>query len=117
MLLLNKAFVAAAALLPAVSAVAVSRPVSETTCGGKKYTYERLAGYGFVASDAVDKFGDNLGGLGSAIFVEKGSWKKKGDGSYKGTLWALPGKFSISTVKYINADPVIQTEAGTHKER
>ncbi|TKX24454.1 hypothetical protein C1H76_3061 [Elsinoe australis] len=92
MLLLNKAFVAAAALLPAVSAVAVPRPASETTCGGKKYTYERLAGYGFVASDAVDKFGDNLGGLGSAIFVEKGSWKKKGDGSYKGTLWALPDR-------------------------
>ncbi|PNS21622.1 hypothetical protein CAC42_981 [Sphaceloma murrayae] len=83
---------AVATALPAATAAWLPRPVSETTCAGKKYSYERLAGYGFVASDAVDKFGDNLGGLGSAIFVEKGSWRRRWDGSYTGTLWALPDR-------------------------
>ncbi|KAF2219439.1 3-phytase [Elsinoe ampelina] len=90
--LITKAILLASALLPLASSTAVPKPVAETTCGGKKYTYERLAGYGFIAADAVDKFGDNLGGLGSAIFVEKGSWRQRRDGSYTGTLWALPDR-------------------------
>ncbi|KAF4556109.1 Hypothetical protein D9617_1g079840 [Elsinoe fawcettii] len=88
----SKILTTVSALLPLASATVFPRPVKETTCGGKKYTYERLAGYGFIASDAVDKFGDNLGGLGSAVFVEKGSWRRRWDGSYTGTLWALPDR-------------------------
>jgi hypothetical protein len=51
-----------------------------------------LAGYGFVKSDARDKFGDTLGGIGSSIAIDQKTWKKMGPNSYQGILWALPGK-------------------------
>ncbi|ORY64412.1 esterase-like activity of phytase-domain-containing protein [Pseudomassariella vexata] len=69
-----------------------SSRVNSTTCNGEEYVYEELAGYGFVISDAVDKFGDTLGGLGSAIHLEKGSWSKLSNGSYTGTLWTMPDR-------------------------
>ncbi|KAI1855293.1 hypothetical protein JX265_006564 [Neoarthrinium moseri] len=74
------------------STTVVAGAVNSTTCNGKQYVYEELAGYGFVVSDAVDKFGDNLGGLGSAIHMEKKSWKKSCNGTYTGTLWSLPDR-------------------------
>ncbi len=66
--------------------------VNRTTCNGKTYTYQELAGYGFVPSNAVDKFGDNLGGLGSAIALDRSTWKKISPGSYEGILWTLPDR-------------------------
>ena len=69
-----------------------SSVVSAITCNGKEYVYEELAGYGFVVSDAVDKFGDNLGGLGSAIHLDRASWEKSRNGTYTGVLWALPDR-------------------------
>ncbi|KAI4908617.1 uncharacterized protein J4E92_010810 [Alternaria infectoria] len=62
-----------------------------TTCNGKLYTYEELAGYGKLVSDARDKFGDTIGGIGSAIAFEKKSWKYK-KGSYEGVVWGLPDR-------------------------
>ncbi|KAI4923307.1 hypothetical protein J4E85_008344 [Alternaria conjuncta] len=62
-----------------------------TTCNGKLYTYESLAGYGKLVSDARDKFGDTIGGIGSAIAFEKKSWKYK-KGSYEGVVWGLPDR-------------------------
>ena len=52
-------------------------PVNVTTCNGKTYTYTALAGYGKLAGDARDKFGDTIGGIGSAIALDKKSWKSK----------------------------------------
>ncbi|KAI1099226.1 esterase-like activity of phytase-domain-containing protein [Jackrogersella minutella] len=66
--------------------------VNKTTCNGVDYEYEELAGYGYVVSDAVDKFGDTLGGLGSSIHLEKGAWKKLVNESYSGVLWTLPDR-------------------------
>ncbi|KAH8197282.1 hypothetical protein TruAng_008565 [Truncatella angustata] len=66
--------------------------VNSTTCNGKTYVYEELAAYGLVVSDAVDKFGDTLGGLGSAIYLDKKSWRKSCNGTYTGTLWTLPDR-------------------------
>ncbi len=65
--------------------------VNETTCNGQTYQYKELAGYGFVGPDGVDKFGDNLGGLGSSAALEAGSWKKQGN-RYEGVLWTLPDR-------------------------
>lgn len=73
--------------------------VSQTECGGAKYTYDELAGYGFVASNFRDKFGDTLS-VGSSIALEKGSWKQKTrrrraggtEKYYTGTLWMLPDR-------------------------
>lgn len=64
-------------------------PVSQVDCLGKHYTYEKLAGYGFVPSDARDKFGDTLGGFGSSIAIK--NWTKS-EGVYTGLLWALPDR-------------------------
>jgi hypothetical protein len=62
-----------------------------TNCNGKLYTYEALAGYGKLVSDARDKFGDTIGGIGSAIAFEKKSWKYK-KGAYQGVVWGLPDR-------------------------
>ena len=66
--------------------------VNQTTCDGKEFTYQQLAGYGFVPSIARDKFGDTLGGYGSSIAVDRKSWKKLKDGTYSGTIWAVPDR-------------------------
>ncbi|KAI1478050.1 esterase-like activity of phytase-domain-containing protein [Daldinia eschscholtzii] len=66
--------------------------VNKTTCNGIVYEYEELAGYGYVVSNAVDKFGDTLGGLGSSIHLDSGAWKKLDNGSYSGVLWSLPDR-------------------------
>lgn len=66
--------------------------INSTKCNGKEYVYEELAGYGFVGPNEVDKFGDNLGGLGSAIHIDQSSWKKTSNGSYTGVLWSLPDR-------------------------
>lgn len=66
--------------------------VNQTTCDNRQYTYQQLAGYGFVQSDFRDKYGDTIGGIGSAAAIERKSWKKNKQGSYSGTLWALPDR-------------------------
>ncbi|KAF1953569.1 hypothetical protein CC80DRAFT_419712 [Byssothecium circinans] len=68
--------------------------INTTTCSGNKYIYEELAGWGILANDARDKFGDTIGGIGSAIALDKKSWKKKeGDNEgYNGILYGLPDR-------------------------
>ncbi|KAI1111481.1 esterase-like activity of phytase-domain-containing protein [Nemania sp. NC0429] len=66
--------------------------VNSTTCNGVKYVYDELAGYGFVPSNARDKFGDTLGGIGSSLHIDQRAWKKHCNGSYTGILWGLPDR-------------------------
>ena len=66
--------------------------VNQTTCDGKQYTYQSLAGYGFIPSNARDKFGDTIGGIGSSAAIDRNTWKKTTNGSYTGILWALPDR-------------------------
>ncbi|KAF2006922.1 hypothetical protein P154DRAFT_615026 [Amniculicola lignicola CBS 123094] len=68
--------------------------VNTTKCGGKTYVYEGLAGWGLLASDARDKTGDTIGGIGSAIALDKRSWKKKGGKTeaYEGIIYGLPDR-------------------------
>lgn len=42
------------------------KAVNSTTCNGKSYSYNELAGYGILSGNARDKFGDTIGGIGSA---------------------------------------------------
>lgn len=65
---------------------------NQTTCDNEQYTYQELAGYGFVPSNATDKYGDTLGGYGSAIAIDRSSWQMLNNGSYTGLLWALPDR-------------------------
>jgi hypothetical protein len=67
-------------LLPRQANGTTSGIVSSTTCNGKTYQYNQLAGYGYVPSDAYDSRGDTIGGIGSSIAIPRNSWKlsKKG---------------------------------------
>ena len=78
--------------------------VNQTTCSGKHYTYQQLAGYGFVPSNARDQYGDTLGGYGSSIAIDRASWKKLKNGSYTCILYAIPdrGWNTQGTVNYQN---------------
>lgn len=70
--------------------------VNKTTCNGQTYIYEELAGFGFIPSNARDSHGDTLGGFGSSIAIDNASWKRLPNGSYTGTLWALPDRGWVS---------------------
>jgi hypothetical protein len=63
-------------------------PVFSTSCRGKPYVYNELAGYGFVPANAVDKYGDTMS-IGSSIAITE--WSKK-DGVFSGTLYGLPDR-------------------------
>ncbi|KAI8936761.1 hypothetical protein NX059_006008 [Plenodomus lindquistii] len=68
-------------------------PVNVTTCNGKKYVYSALAGYGLLPSNARDKYGDTIGGIGSAIALDKKSIKfSKKSQSYSGIIYGLPDR-------------------------
>jgi hypothetical protein len=63
-------------------------PVFSTSCNGKPYVYNELAGFGFVPGNAVDKYGDTIS-IGSSITIS--DWARK-DGVYSGTLYGLPDR-------------------------
>ncbi|MCJ1469694.1 hypothetical protein MMC07_008330 [Pseudocyphellaria aurata] len=88
---------------PVVSPRALTSGVNTVTCFNSNYTYQQLAGYGFVPSDARDKYNDTIGGIGSSIAFNRTSWTKV-DGVYTGVLWALPdrGWNTQGTLNYQN---------------
>src|SRR6201999_862354 len=59
---------------------------------GATFVNKGLVGVARVPSDARDQFGDTLGGFGSAMAMEPGSWHKNRDGSYSGTLFMVPDR-------------------------
>ncbi|KAK0659200.1 esterase-like activity of phytase-domain-containing protein [Cercophora samala] len=88
-------------LLVFLASTAVSHPqpspatVFTTTCQGKTYTYNELAGFGSIPSDARDKFGDTIS-IGSSAAIT--NWKKRTSPGknkqpyYTGTLYGLPDR-------------------------
>lgn len=79
------------ALVVPLLAVAASAVVNQTTCAGTTYKYTGLAGYGYIPSNATDKYGDTIGGIGSSVAIDQASWHKK-NGAYHGVAWALPDR-------------------------
>lgn len=65
--------------------------VNQTTCAGTTFTYQSLAGYGFVASNFTDKYNDTVS-IGSSIAVDRTSWKKLSSTQYEGTFYLLPDR-------------------------
>jgi len=59
---------------------------------GETFVNKGLVGVGRVPSNALDKFGDTLGGFGSGQTVLPGSWKKRPSGSFVGRLLAVPDR-------------------------
>jgi hypothetical protein len=68
------------------------KPVNETTCAGKHYKHNGLAGYGFIPSNARDRFGDTIGGIGSSAALDLKAWRQTGKNTYKGIIWTLPDR-------------------------
>ena len=77
---------------PRADAITNTTSVNTTTCNGNTYVYQALAGYGFVPSDARDKFGDTAGGFGSSAAFDQRSWRVDSKGVYTGVLYALPDR-------------------------
>jgi hypothetical protein len=82
----------AASFIVSIATASQSTFVNQTTCNGKQYTYQELAGYGLIPGNSRDEFGDTIGGIGSAIALDRSQWKKLRNGSYTGVLWALPDR-------------------------
>ncbi|EPS26785.1 hypothetical protein PDE_01724 [Penicillium oxalicum 114-2] len=66
--------------------------INQTTCAGTTYKYTGLAGYGFIPSDATDKYGDTIGGIGSSIAIDQSTWRKLNGEQYSGTVYAIPDR-------------------------
>jgi hypothetical protein len=59
---------------------------------GDTFVNQGLVGVTRVPSNAVDQFGDTMGGIGSAMAMDLRSWHQERDGSFGGTLYMLPDK-------------------------
>jgi hypothetical protein len=59
---------------------------------GRSFANKGLIGVARIPSNAVDQFGDTLGGFGSGMAMDLDSWHKNRDGSYGGTLYMLPDR-------------------------
>jgi hypothetical protein len=93
--------------IAAPTSTSSAAPVAQTNCNGQ-FTYNELAGYGFLPGDTRDKFGDTNGGIGSSATIDKRSWVfNKKTGSYTGLLYALPDR-GWNTQGTINYVPRIQ---------
>lgn len=62
------------------------------TFKGHSFVNKGLVGVARVPSNAVDQFGDTLGGIGSGMAMDLRSWHENRDGSYSGTLYMLPDR-------------------------
>ena len=62
--------------------------VASVSCNGQAYTYDGVAGFGSVVSDARDQYGDTIS-IGSSMTVK--NWKRSGKG-YTATLYGLPDR-------------------------
>jgi uncharacterized protein YhjY with autotransporter beta-barrel domain len=75
-------------------------PVS-TTIGGQTFVNQGLQGVARIPAGTKDFMGDTFGAF-SSLAVLPGTWHRNADGSYGGTLYALPdrGPNQIGTVNF-----------------
>lgn len=74
--------------LMAVPCLAAAQTV---TFGGGSFTSNGLVGVARVPSNALDQFGDTLGGFGSGMVMDLTKWRRVGD-SYTSELFMLPDR-------------------------
>ncbi|WWC70507.1 uncharacterized protein I206_104458 [Kwoniella pini CBS 10737] len=72
------------------------------TFAGKTYINKGLVGFGAIDGDAIDSFGETIGSLGSAIYLQ--SMKKTANGSYTGVMVTQPdrGHNTDTTTDYVS---------------
>ncbi len=56
------------------------------------FVNKELVGVARVPSNALDQFGETLGGYGSGMAMDLDSWHQNRDGSFGGTLFMLPDR-------------------------
>jgi hypothetical protein len=81
-----------AAFVMLAGAPALHATPSSVVFEGETFVNKGLVGVARVPSNAVDQFGETLGGWGSGIALDPGSWRKNWFGAYRGTLYALPDR-------------------------
>jgi hypothetical protein len=59
---------------------------------GNTFINKGLVGVARVPSNAMDEFGETLGGFGSGMAMDLKSWHRNRDGSFAGTLYMLPDR-------------------------
>jgi hypothetical protein len=59
---------------------------------GTTFVNKGPVGIARVPSNALDEFGETLGGFGSGMAMDLDSWHKDRDGSYRGALYMLPDR-------------------------
>ncbi|KAG9126703.1 hypothetical protein FRC07_002327 [Ceratobasidium sp. 392] len=69
--------------------------------GNQTFINKGLVGFGYVPASARDSYGETLGGLGSAIALERGSFKAGPNGTFTGRLIAQPDRGYNVFVTYI----------------
>jgi len=74
--------------IPPVEPIEVNR----VTLNDVTYINKGLVGFGLIPSDFRESTGDTLGGIGSAIALKPGSWKRGKDGQFSGTLYVHPDR-------------------------
>ncbi|KAK9472482.1 esterase-like activity of phytase-domain-containing protein [Dipodascopsis tothii] len=82
-----------------------SSAVTTATIGGSTFTYNGMAGYGFVPGNSTDKYGDTIS-FGSSITIERPSlvvYEVDGVTYYNATVYNLPdrGWNTEGTLNYI----------------
>ncbi|KAK9382829.1 esterase-like activity of phytase-domain-containing protein [Kockiozyma suomiensis] len=80
--------------------------VNTTTCGSYSYSYDSMVGYGFLAGNAVDNYGDTIG-FGSSITLERPSVK---------VTTLADGSKNVSAIVYNLPDRGWNTEGTTNFE-
>jgi hypothetical protein len=78
--------------MAAVLAGAAAAQSSSVTFKGATFVNKGLVGVARIPSNAVDQFGETMGGIGSGMAMDLDSWKKNRDGSYSGTLYMVPDR-------------------------
>ncbi|KAF8915283.1 esterase-like activity of phytase-domain-containing protein [Mucidula mucida] len=74
------------------SPVRVKRNDVKVTLDGQTYINKGIVGFGVIPSDFVESTGDTLGGIGSAVALKNGSWRKLENGTFTGTFIAHPDR-------------------------
>ncbi|TFK84975.1 hypothetical protein K466DRAFT_495616 [Polyporus arcularius HHB13444] len=60
--------------------------------GGKTYINKGLVAFGLIPSNFTESTGDTLGGIGSAIALNRGSFSQSSGGTFKGTFVTQPDR-------------------------
>ncbi len=80
-----------------------AQPATSVTLNEQTFVNQGLVGVGRMPANLKDKFGETFGSF-SAFAFQPGSWQRRANGSYSGTLFAQPdrGYNLVGTTNYVS---------------